>query len=70
MPFYKHKLIKNCSYIIQVKQNDINIKNKNNIPIMLMVINKETDSEKFETKHKYIFINTIKLYLSTLKQSS
>lgn len=54
IPFDKYKVIKNCNCIIEVSLDKINIKNKHNAiifykdnkPVRLMVINKDTDIEK------------------------
>lgn len=54
MPFNKYKIIENCNCIITTNREDIKIRNKNNaiifykndIPVRLMVINKNTDINK------------------------
>lgn len=54
IPFDSYKIIKNCNCIITVNRKDINIGNKhnaivfykNNIPVRLMVINKNTQIDK------------------------
>lgn len=54
IPFDEYKIIKNCNCIITVSVEEINISNKHNsivfykdnIPVRLMVINKETEIEK------------------------
>lgn len=54
IPFDEYKIIKNCNCIITVSVEGINISNKHNsivfykdnIPVRLMVINKETEIEK------------------------
>lgn len=54
IPFDKYKIIKNCNCIITCDNKDININNKhnaivfyeNNIPVRLVVINKDTDVDK------------------------
>ena len=51
VPFNKYKIVKNCNCIITTNKDDINISNKHNaivfykddIPVRLVVINKETD---------------------------
>lgn len=52
-PFDRYKIVKNCNCIITTNRKDLNISNKhnaiifyrNNTPVRLMVINKETDIE-------------------------
>lgn len=52
--FDKYKIIKNCNCIIEVEDKNLNIRNKHNaivfykenIPVRLMVINKNTEIEK------------------------
>lgn len=54
IPFDEYKIIKNCNCIITASVEEINISNKHNsivfykdnIPVRLMVINKETEIEK------------------------
>jgi hypothetical protein len=54
MPFSKYKIIKNCNCIITNNRKDINISNKHNaiifynneMPVRLVVINKDTEIEK------------------------
>lgn len=54
IPFNKYKIVKNCNCIIKSNRQDINISNKHNsiifyhneIPVRLMVINKDTEIEK------------------------
>lgn len=54
IPFDQYKIIKNCNCIITVSTEEININNKHNsivfykdnIPVRLIVINKETEIEK------------------------
>lgn len=54
VPFDRYKIVKNCNCIIMVSNKNINISNKhnsiifykNNIPVRLMVINKDTEIEK------------------------
>lgn len=54
IPFDKYKIVKNCNCIITTNRSDIKIRNKNNaiifykenIPVRLMVINKNTDIYK------------------------
>lgn len=54
IPFDEYKIIKNCNCIITVSLNDIHISNKHNaivfykdnIPVRLLVINKNTDLDK------------------------
>ena len=54
VPFDKYKVVKNCNCIIDVDSDKININNKhhaiifykNDVPVRLMVINKNTDVEK------------------------
>ena len=53
-PFDRYKIVKNCNCIITTNRKDLNISNKhnaiifyrNNTPVRLMVINKDTDIEK------------------------
>lgn len=52
--FEEYKIIRNCNCIINSKDNNLNIRNKNNaivfyknkVPVRLMVINKDTDVDK------------------------
>ncbi len=54
IPFDRYKIVKNCNCIITVSNKNINISNKhnciifykNNNPVRLMVINKDTEIEK------------------------
>ncbi len=54
IPFNKYKIVENCNCIITTNRDDIKIRNKNNaiifykdeIPVRLMVINKNTDIYK------------------------
>lgn len=54
IPFNKYKIVENCNCIINNNRDDIKIRNKNNaiifykdeIPVRLMVINKNTDIYK------------------------
>lgn len=54
LPFDTYKVIKNCNCIISVSRTDINIRNKHNAivfykeqkPVRLVVINKDTDVDK------------------------
>lgn len=54
IPFNKYKIVENCNCIITTNREDIKIRNKNNaiifykddIPVRLMVINKNTDIYK------------------------
>ena len=54
IPFDTYKIIKNCNCIITVNNQDINVNNKHNaiifykddIPVRLVVINKDTDIDK------------------------
>lgn len=54
IPFNSYKIVRNCNCIITSNQDNLNISNKHNsiifykddIPIILMVINKETDIDK------------------------
>ena len=54
IPFDNYKVVKNCNYKILVDDKEINTNNKhnaiifyrNNVPIRLMVINKNTDVDK------------------------
>ena len=53
-PFDRYKIVKNCNCIITTNKEDLNITNKhnaiffynNNIPVRLLVINKDTEIEK------------------------
>lgn len=54
IPFDRYKIVRNCNCIISSNQNNLNISNKHNaiifykenVPVRLMVINKETDIDK------------------------
>ena len=54
IPFNKYKIVKNCNCIIKNNKQGVNISNKHNsiifyhneIPVRLMVINKDTEIEK------------------------
>ena len=54
IPFDSYKIVRNCNCVISSNQSNLNISNKHNaiifykdnIPVRLMVINKETDIDK------------------------
>ena len=54
IPFNSYKILRNCNCIITSNQDNLNISNKQNsiifykddVPVRLMVINKETDIDK------------------------
>lgn len=54
IPFDSYKIVRNCNCIIECNQSNLNISNKhnaivfykNNIPVRLVAINKETDIDK------------------------
>ena len=54
VPFNSYKIVRNCNCIITSNQDNLNISNKHNaiifykdnVPVRLMVINKETDIDK------------------------
>lgn len=54
IPFEQYKIIRNCNCIIDTSNKEINITNKhhaivfykNNVPVRLLVINKDTDIDK------------------------
>lgn len=67
-PFDTYKIIKNCNCIITVNNPDVNINNKHNaiifykddIPVRLVVINKDTDIDKcIKVALEQHFINSI-----------